>query len=264
MNIIYFTQDDPFYVKILFDEFFKSSKALHEIKAIVISHPMGKKSILKLARQMYDLYGPTDFMRMGLKYVFIWLKSKKRLEMCSIDNVPKTYSLKQLASVYGIDVIERNDLNSKSCQDLLKQYDPDLFISVACPIIFKEDLIRIPKIDCINIHNSPLPKYRGMLPSFWQLYHGEKSAGITIHKIDKGIDTGEIIRQDFVDINDNDTLNDLVIKTKKMDARILIEIIEDYHKGKIQYKKMEGKGSYYSFPTSQDVNEFKKKGKKLL
>lgn len=264
MNIILFTQDDPFYIKVFFQEFLSKYESLSDIKAIVISRPMGKKNIVKLAQQMYDFYGLADFIRMGMKYAYIRIMSHKRLRKKTAESLPKTYSLKQLADSFGIKVIERSDLNSESFLGVMKSFNPDLFISVAAPIIFKEDLINIPKLDCINIHNSPLPKYRGMLPNFWQMFHGEESVGVTVHKIDKGIDTGDIIRQDYVPIEPADTLNDLIIKTKKYDAKMIIEIIKDYNKGSIQYKKMEGKGSYFSFPTHKDVAEFKKRGKRLL
>ncbi len=264
MNIIFFTQDDPFYIKIFFDEFFNHFKSHEEIKAIVISRPMGKKSILHLARQMYDFYGLYDFIKMGTRYVLIKAMGIKKIRRSGSESIPKTYNLRQVAEFYGIPVIERSDLNSESCRSLLRQYEPDLFISVASPIIFKEDLIKLPKIDSINIHNAPLPKYRGMLPNFWQLYHGEELAGITIHRIEKGVDTGDIIAQRYVTIDPNDTLHDLIVKTKIEDALMMIEVIEDFRLGMIVYKKQEGEGSYHTFPTREDVLMLKKKNRRLI
>jgi methionyl-tRNA formyltransferase len=265
MNIVLFTQDDPFYIKFFFEEFFKICSPIEEIKAIVIYRLFGKSNNFKLARQMYNFYGLTDFIRVGMKYAFIKMMSRKKVSISSVKNrIQRAYSLKQLAELQGVRVIERSDLNSRECMDLLGQLDPDLFISIACPIIFKEELMKIPKLDCINIHNSPLPEYRGMLPSFWQLYHGEKHAGITIHKIDKGIDTGDIISQHFVQVEQDDTLHDLIIKTKKENAQLIKDTIEKYRNGGIEYRKMGKKGSYFSFPTRQDVLEFKKMGKKLI
>lgn len=263
MNIIFFTQDDPFYVKVFFDEFLRLYKPLNEIKGIVISRPMGKKSIFKLAKQMYDFYGPLDFLRMGTRYIYIKIMGKK-IRRNGSKSVSKTYTLRQLAGACGLNVIERSDLNSRDFLKFIKQYDPDLFISVASPVIFKKELIKIPKIDCINIHNAPLPRYRGMLPNFWQLYFGEKEAGITIHRIDTGIDTGDIITQHFVPIEPDETLHSLIIKTKKEGAKLMIKVIEDFRNGKVIYKKMDGKGSYFSFPTRDDVREFRKKGIRLL
>ena len=264
MNIVFFTQDDPFYIKVFFDEFLSKYESLGEIRAIVISNPMGKKSTWRLARQMYIFYGLVDFIKVGMRYTFVKIMSRTKPGMRKSGRSPKTYSLKQLAEVFGIPVIERSNLNRLDFQDMIKTYDPDLFISIASPIIFKKDLISIPKIDCINIHNSPLPNYRGMLPNFWQLYHGEDSVGITVHKIDKGIDTGDIIRQDRMPIGHQDTLNDLIIKTKRHNATMIREIIQDYREGKVIYRKMDGKGSYFSFPTRKNVIELRKRGRKLI
>lgn len=264
MRIVFFTQEDPFYVKIFFDEFFAHCKHLDEIKAVVISRPMGKKSLFDLAKQMYNFYGFSDFVRVGFKFVYYKLKSRRKLLKSKSASIPRTYSVKQTAQLYGIEVIERSDLNSKSFLSFIKQYSADLFISVASPIIFKNELINIPKLDCINIHNAPLPKYRGMLPNFWQLYHGEKEAGITIHRINDGIDTGDILLQHFILIHPGETLDHLIKKTKREGANIMTEVIESFRNGRVRYKKMDGKGSYFTFPTSKDVKEFKKRKKKIF
>ena len=263
MNIIFFTQEDPCYVKVFFDEFFKKYEKLDEIKAFVISRPMGKKSTKKLAKQMYDFYGPVDFVKVGIRYVYKKLMARRPVTQKK-NNVIPTYSVKQLAESYGLNVIERSDLNSPDFHQILKQYEPDLFISVASPIIFKEKLINIPKLDTINIHNAPLPKYRGMLPNFWQLYHDEKQAGMTIHRIDTGIDTGDMLMQHFTPIEPDDSLHDLILKTKKEGATQMMKIIDDFRSGNVKYSKIEGEGSYFTFPTREDVVEFKRQGKRLL
>ena len=248
LNIVFFTQEDPFYVKIFFDEFLKNYAYTDEIKAVVISRSMAKKSNLKLAAQMYNFFGFYNFLRVGFQYAYVKVMGKKKIERSGNGSIPKTYTVQQLASAYGLDVIERSDLNSRDFQHLIRQYDADLFISVASSIIFKKDLINIPKLDSINIHNAPLPNYRGMLPNFWQLYHGEKNAGITVHRIEEGIDTGDIVSQQSVPIEPDESLDDLIIKTKKEDAKILINVIGDFRAGKIDYKKMEGGRQLFYFP----------------
>ena len=276
MRIIFFTQEDPFYVKIFFDEFFANYKSLDEIKAVVISKAMGKKSLFALAKQMYGLYGIFNFLRIGFKFVFYKLMSKRKIskpmhsthtgsiQSAKSVDVDRTYSIKQLCDLYGIQTIERSDINSESFISMIKTYNPDLFISVACPIIFKQSLINIPKLDCINIHNAPLPKYRGMLPNFWQLYHREKNVGITVHRIQKGIDTGDIIIQEMIPIIEEEPLDSLIKRTKRYGAHIISKIIQDFQDGHIKYRKMLGEGSYFSFPTRSDVKKFYKMGNRIL
>ena len=262
MNIVFFTQEDPFYVKVFFNAFFQNYKYLDEIKAVVISKPMGKKSTLKLAKQMFDFYGIIDFYKVGVKYTYKKLMGKQSMNNRS-GNI-RTYTVKQLVESYGFDVIERSDLNSPEFHELISAYDADLFISVASPIIFKEKLINIPRLDTINVHNAPLPHYRGMLPNFWQLYHGEREAGITVHRIETGIDTGDVLARESVPIAPGDTLHDMIVKTKMLDVKLIFKVIEDFRHGRVQYTKMESGGSYYSFPTRKDVREFRKRGRSLM
>jgi methionyl-tRNA formyltransferase len=264
MKIVFFTQEDPFYVKVFFDEFLRLYPHINEIKAIVLSRPMGKKTTLQLARQMYDFYGFVDFLRMGARYAYIKLMQHRPVMRSAAGEVAQTYTMKQLATAYGIDVIERNDLNDTDFLQSISGHDADLFISVACPIIFKKELIKLPKLGCINIHNAPLPKYRGMLPNFWQLYHNEKESGITVHRISEGIDAGDIIAQRYVPILSGETLDSLILKTKRQGARILIDVIDDFRHERIRSTKMNGAGSYFTFPSRKEVLELKRRGRRLL
>jgi methionyl-tRNA formyltransferase len=202
---------------------------------------------------------------MGCRFAYTKLMSKREVGKDATGMITKTYSIKQSASLYGIDVIERSDLNGRGFLSLIKQHNPDLFISVASPIIFKEALITIPTMGCINIHNAPLPKYRGMLPNFWQMYHDEKAIGITIHEINPKIDEGRILLQKDVDILPNETLDSLIKRTKRMGAHFMIEAINMIKSGSVKYSENDpAKGSYFSFPTREDVKEFKRKGKRIM
>ncbi len=261
LKILFITQDDPFYVRLFFEEFFKHYKSLHEIAAVVIAHAMGKKSYAKLARQMYDFYGPVNFTRMGTKYAF-------RKVLAHLPNAFRKnggFNLAQLCNHYGIPVIYESKINSADFLETVKNMNIDLIISVAAPVIFKKDIIQLPKYGCINIHHAPLPKYRGMMPNFWQMYHNEKSVGMTIHEINPKIDDGRIILQREVDIEQGETLHALIKRTKRIGAHLMIEAIEMIRMGKVKYlENKESEGSYFSFPTAEDVREFKRRGKRLI
>jgi methionyl-tRNA formyltransferase len=97
------------------------------------------------------------------------------------------------------------------------------------------------------------------------MYHGEKNIGITVHEINANIDEGRIILQRDVAIVPDETLDSLIRRTKKIAARIMIEAVENFRIGQLNYRdNLSQEGSYFSFPTSQDVKEFKKRGKRLL
>jgi methionyl-tRNA formyltransferase len=260
-RILFITQEDPFYVKIFFDEFLRTYKQLPEIKGVVITPPMGNKGLFNLARQMYDFYGPTDFLKMALRYAGYKIIAITPSFLRSNDR----YSLAQLCKYYGIRVIHEDNLNSMHFLDKLRGMSLDLIISVAAPVIFRQDLIQLPRCGCINIHNAKLPKYRGMIPNFWQMYHNENTVGITIHEINPKIDDGRIILQKVLDINPSETLDSLIRRTKRMGAHYMIEAINMIKSGNVEFMENDTmQGSYFSFPTREDVKEFKRRGKRII
>jgi len=260
-RILFITQDDPFYVKIFFEEFFKTYNALKEISGVIIASSMGKKSAFQLGKQMLEFYGWVDFIKMGWKYSLVRLSAASN----DIFYRKKYYNLAQLCRFYGIKYFTTNAINSEGLLKQLKEMDLDLIISVAAPVLFKKDLISLPRYGCINIHNAKLPKYRGMMPNFWQLYHGEKTTGITIHEINSKIDDGRILLQNEMEISKDETLDSLIRKTKKAGAHMMSEAIRRIKREDVRYlENTAAEGSYFSFPKHEDVKEFKKRGGRIF
>lgn len=260
-NIAFITQDDPFYVRVFFEEFFQSYDRRDEIKLVVIAPAMGKKSLTGLLRQMYDFYGWWNFLRMGTRYVLYKLASK--LPVWARGGT--FFSVEQVCRHWRIPVLHARDINSPEFLARLLSCDLDLIVSVAAPQVFRQELIGLPRRGCINIHNSKLPKYRGMLPNFWQMFHGEKTVGTTVHRINAGIDDGEILLQTETPIDGGESLDTLISRTKKLGARLMVEVLRRFKAGDvpaIQNRKEEA--TYFSFPTRQDVDEFRRRGYRLL
>lgn len=261
LKILFITQDDPFYVRLFFEEFFARYPRLQEIAGVVIARAMGKKSYTALARQMYRFYGPVDFVRMGTRYAV--KKLSARIPGRFAKNGGRT--LGQLCGQYGVPVIHESRINAPDFLKTVKAMNVDLIVSVAAPVIFKEAIIRLPRYGCINIHHAPLPKYRGMMPNFWQMYHGERRVGMTVHEINPKIDDGRIILQREVDIEPDESLDSLIKRTKRLGAHLVIDAIEAIRAGTVEYRENRAEeGSYFSFPTREDVREFKRRGKRIL
>lgn len=260
-RFLFITQDDPFYVSCFFSEFFKTYSALDEIQGVVIQSPLGKKSTWDLAKQMYDFYGPVDFLRLGMRYARV--KTLNKLATLSSKN--QWLNLKGSCQAHGLKVIYQDDIHQREFLDTLRLLDLDLIVSVAAPSIFRRELIGLPRLGCINIHHAPLPRYRGMMPNFWQLYHGEKSVGITIHKINPKIDEGEIILQKQVPVESEESLDALIMRTKRLGAHYMAEAIDLLRKDRVEYKENRPEeGSYFSFPTREDARKFRQMGYRLL
>ncbi len=260
-NILFITQEDPFYVRLFFEEFLKNYTTIGDIKGVVIAPTMGKKSLNKLVIQMYNFYGSVDFVRMCFRYIIF--KTGDRLS--KIISLKKFYSISQVCRYYRIPVKKCNNINAGDFLNDLRKMELDLIISVAAPQIFKEGLIKIPKNGCINIHNAKLPKYRGMLPNFWQMFHGEKSVGTTIHRINTGIDDGEILLQEETLLLPGESLDSVIQRTKRFGGRLMIEAINGIRNKTLKsIPNLSAESTYFSFPTKKDVLEFRKRGYRLI
>jgi methionyl-tRNA formyltransferase len=260
IKIIFLTQEDPFYIRTFFDYFFNNYSDLNEIRAVVISKTMGD-TLGKLIKRTFSFYGPIDFLRMICRYGV----AKVQKILSELFNLKKGYSVSQLCKKHGISVILQDNLHEKNFLGRLQQISPDLILSVACPKILKNELLTIPRYGCINIHHAPLPKYKGMMPNFWQMYHGEQSVGITIHRMNEAIDEGSLIYQKMIPIEANESLDSLIKRTKMIGAACMIEVINKIREHNIT--DMENKkedGSYFSFPTPEDVRKFREKGFRIL
>lgn len=118
--------------------------------------------------------------------------------------------LKGFSERYNIDYIKDKNINSEKFIKKLLTYECDLFISMSFNQIFKAKVIEIPKNGVINCHAGKLPFYRGRNVLNWVLINDEKEFGITVHFVDEGIDTGDIILQKVYPISDEDDYNSLL------------------------------------------------------
>lgn len=250
LRVMFITQEDPFYIKLFFEEFLKHYSDKVIITGVVVCSTMGKKSMVKLVKQMYGFYGLVNFLRVACRYILVKIKRN---------------TLNTLFSSYNIPVYKTNDINSDVFINYWKQQGLDVIISVAAPRIFKEKLLTLPKWGCINIHHAKVPNYRGMMPTFWQMYHSEKAVGITVHKMNPKIDEGEIILQREISIEEDESLDNLIKRTKQIGAHCMFEALELIKNNRVKYlPNFSEEGSYFSFPTKEDVCIFRQRGKRLL
>jgi len=173
--------------------------------------------------------------------------------------------VEHICKYYNVHVIKCSNINDNETIEWLRGRDLDLVVSVAAPQIFKAVVLGIPKRGCINIHNSKLPKYRGMLPSFWVLYHNEQSSAVTIHTMDLDIDRGKILLQREFEVKVDESVDQVIKRSKALGALCLIEVLKGIKEGTVEYKEADQtEASYFSFPTAEDVKEFRCMGKRLL
>ncbi len=175
------------------------------------------------------------------------------------------YSIKHVAESFKIPFFYVKKIQSQEFDDLIKQYQPDLLISISCPQIIRKKVRDQFPLGCINVHGAPLPKYRGLMPAFWMLLNQETQGATTVHVLDEKLDDGDIILQVPVEISSDDTWDSLVTKTKMAGAKALIQAVKQIEdKTVVYYPNDNSQATYFSFPTAEDAKNFYKKGKRFF
>ena len=254
MRLILITQDDPFYLGESIRYLIKHTPEYSKIVGCVVFDvsPFGKKeSFLKKIRKTLRVFGWQFFAVYSLR--FLLNKPKKATRLVSI--------LKK----HQIPIIElKEGINKGSSINIIKSYNPDLLVSIAGNQIFRKPLLTLAPKGCINLHTALLPKYRGLMPSFWVLKNNEEYTGVSVFFVDEGIDSGPIIVQKKIKIG-NMTQSELIRHSKKIGMDAIIEAIEKIHKNEVVLIDNDDEHmTYYSFPTREDVKEFRKIRKKFF
>lgn len=253
MNILIITQDEPFYLSNNLVYFFNKISPDDKIVGCVVAQvsPFGKQeSFFKKALKTKKIFGLSFFFYYTFKFIYSKLFKKTVNEVLKDFNIPL--------------IKTKGSINSKENLNLISSYEPDLIISILGNQIFKKTLINLAPKGCINLHTALLPKYRGLMPSFWVLKNNEKYTGVSVFYVDEGIDSGPIIVQEKVKIG-NRTQEQLIRYTKKIGMDCLLKAIDLIKRNNVRLIENNPKHkTYYSFPTRNDVRLFKKSGKNFF
>jgi methionyl-tRNA formyltransferase len=250
MRILFITCDDVFYLPRFFTRVLGQWGA--DTTALVLLPPL--RDLKTTIRRSYDLYGPWGFFKNSFRYAVRKAAARAGLQGLSVDGV---------ARGHGVPVLRPATVNAPEfvayVRDTLR---PDLIVSVAASQIFKEPLLAIPRLGCVNIHGALLPRYRGMLPSFWTLFNGEREGGVTVHYMNAGIDDGGIIAQRRFPIQPNDTVEVLIGRSKALGAELLCDVIGQIQRGEVKTLPNDpAQSTYYSFPSRTDVRVLRARGR---
>lgn len=253
MRIVIITQNEPFYLADNLHFLIQQLKSRHEIVGMIITKPSpfgSKESFLKKSSKTLRIFGLPFFLYYSFKYIHSILFRK---------------SIYTLASEFKIPIINvKGSINSKTNLKLIQSVQPDLLVSILGNQIFKRPLIDLAPKGCINLHTGLLPKYRGLMPTFWVLKNNEKFTGVSVFFVDEGIDSGPIIVQEKVEIG-NKTQQQLIKETKQIGMNLIVKSIDLIAKEELKLiENPDSEKSYFSFPTREDVKEFKRQGKKFF
>lgn len=154
--------------------------------------------------------------------------------------------VKACAMKHNIPVFQPVKIKEKEAVETLRAYEADVFVVAAFGQILSEEILNMPKFGCINIHASLLPKYRGAGPIQRVILDGMKETGITIMKMDKGVDTGDMLLQSIVPIDEKDTGDSLHDKLAIAGAKLIVEALGKIEAGDITPVKQNDADSSYA------------------
>ena len=171
--------------------------------------------------------------------------------------------VKLLAQEYGLKVFQ--PLKIKPELENIKNLEPDLIVVIAYGKIIPQEILDIPKYGCINVHASLLPKYRGAACLNAPILNGDSKTGITIMKMEAGLDTGPIIKQAEITLNGEEKLKDVHDKLSVLGAEILVPTLRLWLEGKIEAKKQnDDEASYIKILKKEDGKlDFSKSAEEL-
>jgi len=158
----------------------------------------------------------------------------------------KSLPVKVLAQELEIPVIQPEKLRASEAMEQLRASGPDLIVVAAFGQILRKDVLDLPRYGCINVHASLLPRWRGAAPINAAILHGDEETGITIMKMDVGLDTGPILAQRSIRLTREDTAGSATGKLSQLGAELLIETLPGYLFGEIAPVPQPEQGATYA------------------
>jgi len=237
---------------------------LKNIKIIFIVSLNSGGSLVNKKKIFFQGFGLLQSLKMGI--VILW-----NMILDKLDTLMRISILKNPRSLYaaayrcGAKHKLIKDPNEQKFLNELKGKKIDLIVSFSAPIIFKKNLLNIPKYGCINLHCSLLPNFAGLLPSFWTLYQNEKEIGATVHFMDDKIDNGKILGQVKLPMPIFSTMFRVIQLTKDAGGDLMCDVISKLLETKLEPQPNNiVPENYFSWPSIEQIREFRKRGGRLI
>jgi methionyl-tRNA formyltransferase len=244
------TENDPLYVFQFFNAFFERYPPDEfDICGLTVAKPF-HEPLWKTARRMWRFYGTADFIKLFGRFAQAKLRGD---------------SIEKLAAKHGIPCLPTNSVNAPAYVEQLRALEPDVIVSVAAPEIFRSGILSAARLCCINIHSGRLPTYRGMMPTFWQMLHGERCATLTVHEMAPKLDAGAVLATLEFELRKRDTLDRVIAETKRAGAGLMIKVLRQLANGTTTPQALDmSHSAYFRFPSATDVKAFRGLGHHLL
>ncbi len=172
----------------------------------------------------------TTWRRHGLRGVLSRIVrlsiASAQVRLQSVNDVKDGRCLSEVAKLAGMGIFRCSQVNGPDVQQIIKTFDPDLIVVANFSQLIRSRVRAIPRLGIINFHPSLLPKYRGPMPCFWIVKNRETRSGISVHFVDDGIDTGDILLQQEFPVLPHATETSLIKRSVEVGTPLLVRAVE--------------------------------------
>ena len=163
--------------------------------------------------------------------------------------------VKACALEHGLPVFQPVKIKTQEAVTQLRTYEADIFVVAAFGQILSKEILDMPRYGCVNIHASLLPKYRGAAPIQWAVIDGEEETGVTIQQMNEGVDTGDILTQEIVRLDEKETGASLFDKLAVCGAELIVKTLAMIEAGSIVPVKQDDSKSTHAKMLSKDMGK---------
>ncbi|MEH8092715.1 methionyl-tRNA formyltransferase [Gallibacterium anatis] len=161
-------------------------------------------------------------------------------------------AVKQLALAHNLPIFQPKSLRKEEAQQQLAQLNADVMVVVAYGLILPKAVLAMPRLGCLNVHGSLLPRWRGAAPIQRAIWAGDEQTGVTIMQMDEGLDTGDMLHKVSCEISKDETSASLYQKLATLAPQALIEVLDHLEEGKYPPQAQQNEFSNYAEKLSKE------------
>jgi methionyl-tRNA formyltransferase len=255
INVVAVTQSDPFFTGCFFEAFLEESARLPVRLVEIVLLRNFNESTPALALRLWRLYGSFDLARLCGRYAAARLAellgSPRRVEA--------------VAARHGIPARARATINDPAYLRSLGERRVDVLLSVAAPELFGAPALRAaPHV--LNVHCGKLPTYRGMMPTFWALHHGEREVVVSVHEMVERLDAGGVLAEYAVPVAPADSAFDVAVQAKRTAGQEVARLLARLHTPAWPepHPVDMARARYFRFPKRRHARELRAAGRRML
>ena len=165
--------------------------------------------------------------------------------------------VKCCAQAHGLAVFQPTKLRDGTALETIVQLAPDLIVVAAYGRILPQEILSYPRLGCINVHSSLLPKYRGSAPVQWAVLNGDAETGVSIMQMDEGLDTGDVLCCEKIAIDPEETSGQLFDRVTAVGARVLCEVVPAIAAGTLKPQPQDHENACLAPMLNKEMAEFR-------